>query len=124
MGIFRMKKYDLLSRAHIILVSAVRKGCGLVVTEANAMGTPAIGYDVSGLRDSLRYGETRINVIEKSPWVMAQQAISLLRDPKRLSNYSKNALEYARQFSRDKTVGSFHKFLDYHNETKAEVIMG
>jgi glycosyltransferase involved in cell wall biosynthesis len=59
------------------------------VTVANAMGTPAIGYDVPGLRDSLRYGETGINVIEKSPGVMAQQAISLLRDPKRLSNIAK-----------------------------------
>lgn len=83
------------------------------MTEANAMGTPALGYDVPGLRDSLRYCETMINVREKSPGVVAQQAISLLRDPKRLSNYSKNALEYARQFSRDKTVGSFQKFLDY-----------
>jgi hypothetical protein len=54
-----------------------------------------------------------INVIEKSLGVVAQQAISLLRDPKRLSNYSKYALEYARQFSRDKTVGSFQKFPDY-----------
>jgi glycosyltransferase involved in cell wall biosynthesis len=88
------------------------------------MGTPAIGYDIPGPRDSLRYGETGINVIEKSHGVMAQQAISLLRDPKRLSNYSKNSLEYARQFSRDKTVGSFQKFLDYQNETKADVIIG
>src|SRR5215216_4731474 len=97
------KKYDLLSRAHIILVPAVREGWGLVVTEANAMGTPAVGYDVPGLRDSIRHGETGINVIEKSPEAMAHQAISLLRDPKRLSDYSKYALEYARQFSWDKT---------------------
>jgi glycosyltransferase involved in cell wall biosynthesis len=118
------KKYDLLSRAHIILVPAVREGWGLVVTEANAMGTPAIGYDVPGLRDSIRHGETGINVIEKSPEAMARQAISLLRDSKRLSNYSKNALEYARQFSWDKTVESFLKFLDNQNETKADEIIG
>lgn len=55
---------------------------------------------------------------------MAQQIISLLRDPKRPSNYSKNALEYARQFSWAKTVRSFQKFLDNQNETKADVIMG
>ena len=45
----------------------MREGWGLVVTQANAMGTPAIGYDVPGLRDSTRYDETGINVIEKSP---------------------------------------------------------
>ena len=65
------KKYDLLSRAHIILVPAVREGWGLIVTEANAMGTPAIGYDVHGLRDSIRHGETGIIVKEKTPAAMA-----------------------------------------------------
>src|SRR5919107_3651321 len=73
-------KYELLSRAHIILVPAVREGWGLVVTEANAMGTPAIGYDVPGLRDSIRHGETGITIKGGSPEAMAQQAISLLRD--------------------------------------------
>src|SRR3712207_6222469 len=60
------KKYDLLSRAHVILVPAVREGWGLIVTEANAMGTPAIGYDVPGLRDSILHGETGITVDRKS----------------------------------------------------------
>ena len=47
----------------------------------------------------------------------------MLRDPKRLSNYNKNALEYARQFSWAKTVHSFQKFLDNQSETKADVVM-
>src|SRR5829696_9388743 len=117
------KKYELLSRAHIILVPAVREGWGLVVTEANAMGTPAIGYDVHGLRDSIRHGETGITITEKSPEVMAQQAISLLRDSKRLSNYSRNALEFSRQFSWDNTAESFKKVLYNRNETKANITM-
>ncbi len=54
-----------MSRAHIILVPAVREGLGLVVTEANALGTPAVGYDVPGLRDSIRHAKTGINVMEK-----------------------------------------------------------
>jgi glycosyltransferase involved in cell wall biosynthesis len=116
------KKYDLLSRAHIILVPAVREGWGLVVTEANAMGTPAIGYDVPGLRDSIRHGETGINVMEKSPAAMAQQAISLLRDSDRLSNYSKNALEFSRQFSWDNTVNLFEKVLNSQSGTNADPI--
>ena len=118
------KKYDLLSRAHIILVPAVREGWGLVVTEANAMGTPAVGYDVPGLRDSIRHGETGINVMEKSPVAMAREAISLLKDPDRLSNYSRNALEFSRQFSWDKTVESFQKVLDKQSEANADVIVG
>jgi glycosyltransferase involved in cell wall biosynthesis len=106
------KKCELLSRAHIILVPAVREGWGLVVTEANAMGTPAIGYDVHGLRDSIKHGETGITIKERSPAAMAQEAISLLRDCDRLSKYSTNALEFSKQFSWDKTVDLFEKIID------------
>ena len=106
------KKYELLSRAQIILVPAVREGWGLIVTEANAMGTPAIGYDVHGLRDSIRHGETGITIKERSPEAMAQQAISLLRDSERLSKYSRSALGFSKQFSWDKTVNSFQKVLN------------
>lgn len=47
------EKVDLVARSHAILVTSVREGWGLVVTEAAALGTPAIGYDVPGLRDSV-----------------------------------------------------------------------
>ena len=117
------KKYDLLSRAHVILVPAVREGWGLVVTEANAMGTPAIGYGVHGLRDSIRHGETGISIMEKTPAAMAKEAILLLRDSERLSNYSKNSLEYSRQFNWDNSVESFNKVLYNQHESKADISM-
>jgi glycosyltransferase involved in cell wall biosynthesis len=113
------KKYDLLSRAHIILVPAVREGWGLIVTEANAMGTPAIGYDVPGLRDSIKHHETGINVMEKTPTAMAQQTISLLRDSDRLFKYSRNALEFSRQFTWDNTASLFEKFINNQSESNA-----
>jgi len=47
------EKRDRLSRAHALLVTSVREGWGLVVTEAAAAGTPSVGYDVPGLRDSI-----------------------------------------------------------------------
>lgn len=115
------KKYDLLSRAHIILVPGVREGWGLIVTEANAMGTPAIGYDVHGLRDSIRNGETGITVKEKTPEAMAKQVISLLRDSNRLSNYSKDALEFSRQFSWDNTANLYEDILNIQSETRNPV---
>src|SRR5687767_4781657 len=79
-----------------------------------------IGHDVPGLRDSITDGETGINVIEKSPAAMAQQAISLLRDSDRLSNYCRNALEFSRQFNWYNTVNLFEKFLNNQNEITAD----
>lgn len=50
----------LLSRACIIIVPPVCEGLRLIVTEANAIGTPEIGQDVNGVRDSIRHIQTGI----------------------------------------------------------------
>ena len=47
------EKRERLGRAHALVATSVREGWGLVVTEAAANGTVAIGYDVAGLRDSI-----------------------------------------------------------------------
>ena len=48
------EKRERLARAHALVVTSVREGWGLVVTEAAECGTVTVGYDVSGLRDSIR----------------------------------------------------------------------
>ncbi|GGQ73719.1 glycosyltransferase family 4 protein [Couchioplanes azureus] len=47
-------KHERMARAHVHLATSVREGWGLVVTEAAALGTSTIAYDVPGLRDSTR----------------------------------------------------------------------
>lgn len=42
-----------LARAHCLVATSVREGWGLTVTEAAQVGTPAVAYDVGGLRDSV-----------------------------------------------------------------------
>ena len=97
-------KYDLLSRAHLVLVPSMREGWGLVVTESNAMGTPVVAYDVNGLRDSVLDGRNGILIKDNSPESLARYALSILTDKEMLHTLSVNALEYSRQFSWDKTA--------------------
>jgi glycosyltransferase involved in cell wall biosynthesis len=104
-------KYQLLSKSHILLVPAVREGWALVVTESNAVGTPAVAYDVPGLRDSVRNGETGILVKERSPDNLAQAAIALFKDREILAKYSSNALDFSKQFNWDYTADSFDKII-------------
>ncbi len=47
------EKLALVSRSHALLITSVREGWGLVVSEAASVGTVSIGYDVAGLRDSI-----------------------------------------------------------------------
>jgi glycosyltransferase involved in cell wall biosynthesis len=104
-------KYRLLSRAHLLLVPGVREGWGLVVTEANAMGTPAVAYDVHGLRDSVRDGQTGVLVKEKTPQSLARSAISLLQDRDTLDKLSFNALAFSKEFSWDNTADEFDRII-------------
>jgi glycosyltransferase involved in cell wall biosynthesis len=103
-------KYQLMSRAHIALVPAVREGWGLVVTESNAMGTPAVAYNVPGLRDSVKNGYTGI-LVDNSPDSLANATISLFRDKEHLDKLSYNALRSSRTFSWDKTADALEKII-------------
>jgi len=100
-------KYDLLSKAHLVLVPSVREGWGLVVTESNAMGTPAVAYNVPGLRDSIKDGITGILTKENCPDALSRSALNLLNDRDLLYKLSHNALAYSRQFSWENTAQAF-----------------
>ena len=45
-----------LARASVLLMPSRFEGLGLVALEAQARGTPVVGYDVTGLRDAVREG--------------------------------------------------------------------
>lgn len=104
-------KYELLSRAHIVIVPGVREGWGLVVTESNSMGTPAVAYDVPGLRDSVVDGETGLIVKENSPRGLADSVIFLLKNRDILNNLSKNAIAFSSRFKWDITAEKFDKII-------------
>ena len=97
------RKLELMSRAHVLLVPGVREGWGLVVTEASAMGTPAVAYDVPGLRDSVVDGTTGTLVHAGDTVEMGIEAVDLLNDHIKRKMYSKNGLQHSRNFDWDKT---------------------
>jgi glycosyltransferase involved in cell wall biosynthesis len=51
-------KHRLLCAAWLLLHPAIMEGWGIVVAEAAARGTPTVGFDVPGLRDSVAPGLT------------------------------------------------------------------
>jgi glycosyltransferase involved in cell wall biosynthesis len=104
-------KYELLGRAHLVLVPAIREGWGLVVTESNSMGTPVVAYNVPGLRDSVNNGQTGILVEQNSPESLASSAVSLFRNKTQLHAISSNALSYSRKFSWDHSATLFEEIM-------------
>jgi glycosyltransferase involved in cell wall biosynthesis len=99
-----------MSRAHLVLATSVREGWGLVVTEANALGTPAVGYDVPGLRDSVLSGKTGL-LTPPAPEALAAAAISLLNDPDRYARIRHSAIEWGSAHSWERTATELFVYL-------------
>jgi len=66
-----------LASAHVLVTTTVREGWGLNVSEASAIGTPTIGYDSPGLRDSIPMSGGRI--VSVDPEELAQELIRFFR---------------------------------------------
>ncbi len=101
-------KAELMQRSHAILVTSVEEGWGLVVSEANVQGTPAVVYDVSGLRDSTQDGETGI-VTAENPTALAGGIVTLLSDPKTYSRLQENAWQWSKTLTFEQSYKDFCK---------------
>ena len=71
-------KLDLISKAAILLVTSVREGWGLVVSEAASQGTLTVGYAVPGLRDSIKCSGGIL--VAENPSAMASVATAVLEN--------------------------------------------
>ncbi len=101
------KKMLLLGEAHVLLAPGVREGFGINVIEAASTGTPAVGYNIPGLRDSIIHGETGFlvnNITEASAKVL-----ELLDKNDFYLKMSRNCLNYAKDFNWDKRIEEFRQ---------------
>ncbi len=110
-----MSEVDKLKRmamAHLLLHASVKEGWGLVIAEAASQSTPAVVYDVAGLRDSVKNGQTGIVLTENSPREMAKQIMLLFQNKKLYQEFQKNCLEYARTLSWGKAINQSLRLLE------------
>jgi glycosyltransferase involved in cell wall biosynthesis len=111
-GLTNEERRSLLAGAWVLVNPSVREGFGLNVLEANALGTLCIAYNVAGLRDSIIDGVTGLLVKENgNVKMLADAIIRVLEDENLRKNLSKNALEYSKNFSWDRTAQEFGKIL-------------
>jgi glycosyltransferase involved in cell wall biosynthesis len=104
------ERQERVSAAHMLLLTSVREGWGLVVTEANSVGTPAAGYDVPGIRDSIK-PEQGILVTAGDPTALGNAVADLLADPARLAIMSERARADAMHHDWERTYSEFVRAL-------------
>ena len=71
------EKHRLMCSAWLLLHPALIEGWGIVVAEAAIRGTPAVGFDVPGLRDSVANGETGRLVGSEGEFASAWASLTL-----------------------------------------------
>ncbi|NJP52269.1 glycosyltransferase family 4 protein [Streptomyces sp. SBST2-5] len=99
------EKHRLLCAAWLLLHPSAVEGWGLVVTEAAARETPAIAFDVPGLRDSVVDGETGVLARGESSFAAAWCTLALSAE--RRTAMGKAARDRAARYRWDRTVRRF-----------------
>ncbi|MXM62632.1 glycosyltransferase [Streptomyces sp. HUCO-GS316] len=99
------EKHRLLCEAWLLLHPSAVEGWGLVVTEAAARETPAIAFDVPGLRDSVVDGETGVLARGESSFAAAWCTLALSNHRRELMG--KAARDHAARYRWDGTVRQF-----------------
>jgi glycosyltransferase involved in cell wall biosynthesis len=101
------RKMELMRRAQLILVTSVREGWGIIVIEAAAMGTPAVVYNVPGLRDSVQHDQTGLIVEKNQIESLAKEVIHLLNSSKRWDRLAREALKKSNDYRWDSVADQF-----------------
>ncbi|WP_199548968.1 glycosyltransferase family 4 protein [Streptomyces sp. N35] len=99
------EKHRLLCASWLLLHPSAVEGWGLVVTEAATRGTPAIGFDVPGLRDSVEDGVTGILARGESSFAAAWCTLALSAE--RRKAMGKAAANRAARYRWSHTVRQF-----------------
>jgi glycosyltransferase involved in cell wall biosynthesis len=101
------QKAEILQKAWVFVTPSMKEGWAISVIEANACGTPAIAYNVPGLRDSIRHRETGILVPYSNIDELANAIVEMLTDTQLRQELSSNALKWAANFNWDRSSQEF-----------------
>lgn len=104
-GVSEAEKQQLLRKAHLLVFTSHREGWGLIVNEAAAFGTPTVGYDVPGVRESI--GEPSQLAPRGDTAKLAERALVLLDDRPRYDRARRAAWQRAKRMSYDQTARKF-----------------
>ena len=103
------QKLHLIGRAHVLVQTSVKEGWGIAVSEAAALGTPAITYDVPGLRDSNRHG---VICGSNTPEAVAEELKRLYTNITLYQSTRESAWQFSQTLSFDKSADQLKSVLN------------
>jgi glycosyltransferase involved in cell wall biosynthesis len=99
-------RLELMRRSHLITVTSVKEGWGLIVSEAASQGTPAVVYNVDGLRDSVQHARTGM-VTPPTPEALADGIVAMLENNDTYHMLRERAWHWSKELTFDKSYEAF-----------------
>lgn len=106
------KRTELMQKSHLIAVTSVKEGWGLIVSEAASQGTPAVVYNVDGLRDSVKDGKTGLITKENTPAALAAKMLRLLENKARYDTMRISAWKASQRLTAENSYQAFRKVIE------------
>ena len=101
------EKAKYLEKAWVYVMTSMKEGFGISALEAQACGTPVVGYKIPGLIDSVKDGETGFLVPDGDRAALAKTVLRVLMDKELRVEMSRKAKLFASNYSWESSAEKF-----------------
>jgi glycosyltransferase involved in cell wall biosynthesis len=91
------EKMNVLGKARVLVFPSRREGWGNNILEANALRTPAVGWNSPGIKDAIVDGQTGFLVPPEDTDLLAEKVVTLLTDDVCWKEMSERAFAWAKE---------------------------
>jgi glycosyltransferase involved in cell wall biosynthesis len=106
------EKVRLLQQAWVFVSPSMTEGWGLSVLEANACGTPAVVFNVPGLRDAVLDGQTGLVLPDGDLSGLSRGIALILQDASLREQLRRDAIAWSQRFDWDESAKSVLRVLE------------
>ena len=99
------EKWQLMSKSWVCVNPSLHEGWGIPVIEGNLFGTPTVSFNVPGLSESIKDGQTGFLANTEKEFI--DMTVKLLKNVSLRRKMSKNAIDWSKQFDWDKSASQF-----------------
>ena len=110
------KKWEILDKGWVFVMPSMKEGWGITIVEAAACGTPSVGFNVAGVRDSIKNGTT--GLLSEDEQDFREKVQILIDNPKLREAMKQNSVKWAKMFSWETTARTFETIIDLYSGNK------
>ncbi|MDO8658518.1 MAG: glycosyltransferase family 4 protein [Candidatus Levybacteria bacterium] len=97
-----IRKFEIMKQSWVLIHPSQKEGWGLTVIEAASQSVPTVGYNVEGLKDSIKDGKTGI-LVKPKPEFLALAIQELINNKEKREGLGEEAKKWAKAFNWEKS---------------------